>query len=479
MLHTLLRTLLAWGCLAVSATAAVAQTSRAFVVGINEYVAIGQLKKAVQDARSIAATLGDLGYEVTLLTDAQADRLPFFTAWDRFLASVQQGDTVVMYFSGHGLQIRGVNYLMPRDVPKSDHGEGVIREFSISFSGLLDALEMKKPKVSLHILDACRDNPFAAPDGKKSFGTPGGLADVKNVEGAFIMYSAGAQQQALDWLTESDPDPNSVYTRRLLPLLRTPGLSLVDIAKRVQTQVSEDARTRHFIKGKHIAHEQRPAYYDGIVGHFYPAGAPGQSGAFAHVPAKLPQPGLSAAATSAGVLQPASKGLDATAAQRAPGTSSHPPTPQQNVAAVPPGTPPPAVLVDPKILFGQNSAAAAVRRPPQPKAEHPTPGLQPMSALQKSDLARLYDVALAHLQHHPVVAIASRNIRGDVAARYLSSGELKFPTSRAMGALPGLPDRTLVHQYYVATVQRLLSSSQSKAAMMAAFAAEKSRLLGE
>ena len=61
-----------------------------------------------------------------------------------------------------------------------------------------------------HILDVCRDNPFMAPAGKKLLGGAGGLAADTSPEGAFSMPAAGACQQALDWLNEGDPDPNSV-----------------------------------------------------------------------------------------------------------------------------------------------------------------------------------------------------------------------------------------------------------------------------
>ena len=78
------------------------------------------------------------------------------------------------------------------------------------------------------------------------------------------MYSAGTGQGALDRLGDDDQSANSVYTRTLLPLLMTPGLSLSDIARKVKGGVRD-------LAGK-AGHEQTPAYYDEIVGDFYPAG---------------------------------------------------------------------------------------------------------------------------------------------------------------------------------------------------------------
>jgi hypothetical protein len=78
------------------------------------------------------------------------------------------------------------------------------------------------------------------------------------------MYSAGTGQEALDRLNDTDTDPNSIYTRTLLPLLKTPGLSLSDIAKKVKAKVRDLAQN--------VGHDQTPAYYDEIIGDFFLAG---------------------------------------------------------------------------------------------------------------------------------------------------------------------------------------------------------------
>ena len=67
-------------------------------------------------------------------------------------------------------------------------------------------------------MDACRDNPFTDTRGR-SVGSSKGLVPVQAEQNSFIMYAAGARQTALDRLSDHDRDPNSVYTRRLLPLL--------------------------------------------------------------------------------------------------------------------------------------------------------------------------------------------------------------------------------------------------------------------
>jgi hypothetical protein len=106
------------------------------------------------------------------------------------------------------------------------------------------------------VLDACRNNPFERA-GTRSVGGAGGLAAMSE-EGAFVIYSASENQTALDYVSDDDKDPNSVFTRFFVKELETPGLSLVQVAKRTQASVTTLARK--------VKHNQRPAYYDEIVG---------------------------------------------------------------------------------------------------------------------------------------------------------------------------------------------------------------------
>jgi hypothetical protein len=102
----------------------------------------------------------------------------------------------------------------------------------------------------------------------RSSGTRGGgLAPLKGEppKGTFIMYSAGAGESALDRLPGNDPDPrNSIFTRKLLPLLGTKGLALHDLARQLRADVLQLAST--------VPHQQRPAYYDGVIGKYCLAG---------------------------------------------------------------------------------------------------------------------------------------------------------------------------------------------------------------
>jgi len=232
---------------------------RAFVVGVNSYAALPVLKTAVNDATAIANALTSLNFVVTTVRDpSQAE---FEENWRDFLNSLKVGDAVVFYFAGHGIQIDGANYLLLKDNPGAKGGEQAVLDAAADFHELMQRLELRGLAASLYILDACRNNPISANRVKADRGQARGLARIESVYGAFVMYSAGSDEEAIDYLRDERKETNSIYVRRLLPLLSTPQLSLVDIAKRVQLQVEEDAQS--------ISRTQRPAYFDGIIGHFY------------------------------------------------------------------------------------------------------------------------------------------------------------------------------------------------------------------
>ena len=227
----------------------------ALVVGINKYDNLPserQLTKAVNDARAMEAALKAVGFDVIKAEDV--GRSAFHHSWQQLLDKVALGDEVAVFYSGHGVEIDGANYLVPRDVPVVATGQTQrLKNESLSFDSLRRDLVSKSPKLSLFILDACRDNPFTDSRGKSIGGTKG-LVPVPTVAGSFIMFAADAFESALDRLSDTDRDPNSVYTRKLLPLLKQPGLRLPDMAQRVRREVRQSASA--------VGHQQNPAYYD-------------------------------------------------------------------------------------------------------------------------------------------------------------------------------------------------------------------------
>ncbi len=128
---------------------------------------------------------------------------------------------------------------------------------ALSESDVVLDLQQRGVRVAVVVLDACRDNPFKRP-GVRSIGAERGLERIEPVRGVFTFYSAGLGQTALDRLSDADRDPNSVFTRVLVPELSKSGVDLTALAIDVREEVARLAAT--------VGHDQRPAYYDETIG---------------------------------------------------------------------------------------------------------------------------------------------------------------------------------------------------------------------
>ncbi|MEX0303718.1 MAG: caspase family protein [Leisingera sp.] len=229
---------------------------RALVIGVDGYQNLSALQKARNDAQAVSNTLAGLGFEVTTLYDAS--RRDINSAVSTFANQIKPGDEVLFYFAGHGVEVDGRNYLLPSDVPMVNFGdESYLTGESIPAARVLDTFQRKGARSTIMILDACRNNPFPQ-DGQRSVGGTRGLVRMEPPEGAFILYSAGAGQTALDRLSDMDANPNSVFTRALLSRLQEPGMTLHQLAKQVRRDVQDLAAS--------VNHDQFPAYYDQMSG---------------------------------------------------------------------------------------------------------------------------------------------------------------------------------------------------------------------
>lgn len=249
---------------ALLAAPATAQSRHALVVGIDDYAHVEPLQKARNDARAVHGALQAAGFRADLLLDS--DGIALLQGLERFVSRIEPGDEAVFFFAGHGVELEGQNILLPADIPAFERGgDLLLRRLGLPVADVLDQMQRRGARVSLLILDACRDNPFPR-QGTRSLGGTRGLARMDAPEGAYIMYSAGAGQAALDRLGDDDADPNSVFTRALLPRLSTPGLRLRAMALEVRSEVRQLAMS--------VGHSQLPAVHDQLDGDFLflPAG---------------------------------------------------------------------------------------------------------------------------------------------------------------------------------------------------------------
>ncbi|MDQ8731551.1 caspase family protein [Bradyrhizobium sp. LHD-71] len=236
----------------------------ALVIGNDHYANIPELKKAVNDAHTMNDTLKKLGFTVLVAENQNRKGLSeTLLAFDRM---IEKGDTAFFFFAGHGFEIGGENYLLPIDVSSATVGqEELIRDGAIAAERIISRVQNRGAGTAIFVFDACRNNPFER-GGTRALSGSGGLAAMTPPEGVFVIYSAGAKQTALDRLSHDDNNPNSVFTRNFAKTLVEPGLNLVQIAKRTQSEVRDLAQG--------IRHLQTPAYYDQIVGDVVLNGAP-------------------------------------------------------------------------------------------------------------------------------------------------------------------------------------------------------------
>lgn len=232
-------------CAAMLATAlgvrAQASTPRraALLIG-NAAYKVGPLKNPVNDARAVGEKLAALGFAVTLRENASLGEM--LETFRRFSQTSQGADVRVVYFAGHGLQVKGRNYLLPVDT--EIRAEDEVPAKSADLSELLERLASFKNGINVVILDACRNNPFSGaeilgPDGRRlkfRGATPSGLAAVEAPLGSMVAFSTAPGGVALD----NPRDTNSLYTKHLLEHLSVPGLPVELLFKRVRLNVARE-----------------------------------------------------------------------------------------------------------------------------------------------------------------------------------------------------------------------------------------------
>lgn len=244
----------------------------ALVIGNNNYLHVPKLEKAVNDADAVSRELKKVGFEVIQVSDGGQKKMNL--AVNDFTQRVAGGGVGVLFFAGHGLQINSQNFLLPVDMdPPKDLLD--VEDQALSLSRIQDKLADAKAKFVLLVIDACRDNPLPKKAGRSIGGTRG-LAQASSPNGQIVLYSAGANQQALDKLSDNDQHPNSVFTREFVPMISAPGVSAAESLRRLRTGVASKARS--------VGHEQNPALYDQTDGDFYfvpgnPAAAAPSAGA--------------------------------------------------------------------------------------------------------------------------------------------------------------------------------------------------------
>jgi hypothetical protein len=202
----------------------------ALVVGNSGYQNVDRLTNPANDARLIAETLRQAGF--TLVGDGpqlDLDKARFDRDVQTFGNALQGADVAVFYYSGHGMQVNGVNWLVPVDARPTGPRD---LDFQMVDAGLvLKQMEGAGTKLNLLILDACRNNPFAV---RGVRGSAPGLAEMHAPEGTLISYATQPGNVAADGDTQDSP-----YTQALAAAMRKPGADVFQVFNQVGLQVKQ------------------------------------------------------------------------------------------------------------------------------------------------------------------------------------------------------------------------------------------------
>lgn len=201
----------------------------ALVVGNSSYRHMQRLQNPANDAQDIAGVLSRLGFKVTVLLDA--DMRQMNEAVQNFGKELRRGGLGLFYYAGHGMQLKGDNYLIAID-------SNIQSEADIQYSGLnaghvLAKMDEAKSNPNIVILDACRNNPYARSFSRSA---QGGLAKMDAPTGTLIAYATSPGGTADDGKSR-----NGLYTKHLLANMGTPGITVEDIFMLVRQGVARDS----------------------------------------------------------------------------------------------------------------------------------------------------------------------------------------------------------------------------------------------
>jgi TPR repeat protein len=204
-----------------------AQTEQrvALVIGNGAYANAPPLRNPANDAKAMAVMLRRVGFDV--IERENATRRGMIEALRTFSERLSPGGIGLFFYAGHGIQARGANYLIPTDAVLAAPDD--LRYETTDVQDVLSRLDDAWARLSLVILDACRDNPFA-----RSFrSTSQGLAQIDAPRGTVIAFATAPGKLAYEGSGE-----NGLYTTELLKAMSIPGLKLQDIFERVTDAVA-------------------------------------------------------------------------------------------------------------------------------------------------------------------------------------------------------------------------------------------------
>lgn len=190
----------------------------------------------LNDAKDLGKVLEELGFDTTVLLNADRDKMLQGLNTLKKKLIKHPKSTVLYYFAGHGVQLKGKNYLLPVGVDYSD--QDTVMDAALPANEVLRRIGKADPAVSLVILDACRNNPYEKlwKQNSRALQTSSGLAKMRAPSGFLIAYATEP-----GGIAANGEGKNGLYTSALLKYLPTKGITIYEVFSRVRTDVEEQS----------------------------------------------------------------------------------------------------------------------------------------------------------------------------------------------------------------------------------------------
>lgn len=199
------------------------------VIGNSDY-SVGRLDNPVNDAVLMAKTLDSLHFDVILDTNL-ATRRDFIESIKKFGMRIPEYDVAFIYYAGHGIQLNNENYMLP--TKETFEFEFDVEEYGVKVQSILRFLNSDKSKISVFVLDACRNNPFESSWSKtRSLDNGSGLAGIEAPSGSLIAFSTAPGSTAPDGTGN-----NSLYCSILSKQLLVPESSIEQVFRNVRSEI--------------------------------------------------------------------------------------------------------------------------------------------------------------------------------------------------------------------------------------------------
>ncbi|MDR3599551.1 MAG: caspase family protein [Desulfosporosinus sp.] len=203
------------------------QRGLALVVSNNRYQHCNPLPSCEKDGADIEKSLRSLGFDVISAQDFM--RQDLFNVIGQFLDASDSYSTILLFYSGHGVQIDGENYIVPIDCNPIDNKTIMINTGLVPIHVITEYMNVNPQKTNIVILDACRTSPTFTKDIMQ-----GGLAEIKSGQGTFVSFATAPNRVAIGSSLSSE---NSVFTGCLLKHIEKPNVKIEDLFKLVRNDV--------------------------------------------------------------------------------------------------------------------------------------------------------------------------------------------------------------------------------------------------